>query len=184
MRKDVLPTVAMVMIVSVMFFTAACAKKNMQSEPVSAVQPELQKPQETTAEADVQVEKVLENRMPSKKPAKEITVAFASENIHFDFDSSDLSAQAKQILSSNAEFLRINSDTTVTVEGHCDERGTEKYNIDLGQRRAESVKNFLVEQGVSNDRLATVSYGEEKQIALGKNEDSWAKNRRVQIVVN
>jgi peptidoglycan-associated lipoprotein len=72
----------------------------------------------------------------------------------------------------------------VTVEGHCDERGTEAYNIALGERRAESVKNFLVDMGISANRLKTISYGEERPIAMGQDEASWAKNRRAQFMVN
>ena len=71
-----------------------------------------------------------------------------------------------------------------TVEGHCDNRGTEAYNIALGERRAESVKNFLVDLGISANRLKTISYGEERPIAMGQDEASWAKNRRAQFMVN
>ena len=85
---------------------------------------------------------------------------------------------------SKAEYLRANLGVTVTVEGHCDERGTDAYNKALGDRRAESVKNFLVSLGISANRLNTVSYGEERPIAIGQNEASWAKNRRTQFVIN
>jgi len=80
--------------------------------------------------------------------------------------------------------LNTNSGVTVTVEGHCDDRGTETYNIALGERRAESVKKFLVDLGVSANQLNTVSYGEERPIAMGQDEVSWAKNRRAQFVIN
>ena len=95
-----------------------------------------------------------------------------------------MSAQAQQILNSRADYLRANSGVTVTVEGHCDERGTEAYNIALGERRAKSVKNFLVDMGISANRLKTISYGEERPIAMGQDEASWAKNRRAQFMVN
>jgi peptidoglycan-associated lipoprotein len=72
----------------------------------------------------------------------------------------------------------------VTVEGHCDERGTDGYNKALGERRAEAVKEFLVTLGISSNRLNTISYGEERPIAMGQNEASWAKNRRAQFVIN
>jgi peptidoglycan-associated lipoprotein len=111
-------------------------------------------------------------------------MAFVNENIHFGFDSFVLSGQAQQILNSKADYLRANTGITVTVEGHCDERGTEAYNIALGERRAESVKNFLVNLGISANRLNTISYGEERPIAMGQNEAFWAKNRRAQFVIN
>jgi len=80
--------------------------------------------------------------------------------------------------------LRTHSEIMITVEGHCDERGTDAYNIALGERRAEAVKNFLVDLGISANRLNTISYGEERPIVLGQNESSWAKNRRAQLVNN
>jgi peptidoglycan-associated lipoprotein len=83
---------------------------------------------------------------------------------------------------SKAEYLRTDLGVTVTVEGHCDERGTDAYNMTLGERRAESVKNFLVSLGISANRLNTFSYGEERPIAMGQNEASWAKNRRAQFM--
>ena len=110
--------------------------------------------------------------------------AFVGENIHFAFDSSLLSDQARQILIGKAEYLRTNPDITVTVEGHCDDRGTNAYNIALGERRAESVKMFLVDLGIGTNRLNTVTYGEERPIAMAHNEASWAKNRRAQFVIN
>jgi peptidoglycan-associated lipoprotein len=106
------------------------------------------------------------------------------ENINFAFDSAVLSDNARQILNRKADYLRTYPGINVTVEGHCDERGTEAYNIALGERRAQSVKNFLVNLGISTDRLNTVSYGEERPVDKGHNEASWAKNRRAQFVIN
>jgi peptidoglycan-associated lipoprotein len=83
-----------------------------------------------------------------------------------------------------AYYLRKNQDIMVTIEGHCDDRGTNVYNIALGERRAESVKNFFVDLGISVNRLNIISYGEERPIAMGQNEVSWAKNRRAQFMLN
>lgn len=107
-----------------------------------------------------------------------------NENIYFAFDSSVLSDQAQQILNSKADYLSTNPDITITVEGYCDDRGADAYNIALGERRAESGKIFLVGLGIGTNRLNTVSYGEERPIAMGQNEASWAKNRRAQFVIN
>jgi peptidoglycan-associated lipoprotein len=117
-------------------------------------------------------------------PARESQEAFVSENIYFAFDSSVLSDQAQQILNSKAEYLRTNPDITITVEGHCDDRGTNAYNVVLGERRAKSVKIFLTGLGIGTNRLNTVSYGEERPIATRHDEASWAQNRRAQFVIN
>jgi peptidoglycan-associated lipoprotein len=110
--------------------------------------------------------------------------AFLEENIHFAFDSFVLSDQGRQILNNKADYLRANPDITITVEGHCDDRGTGAYNIALGERRAESVTVFLVNLGIDTNRLNTVSYGEEQPIAMGKDEAFWAENRRAQFAIN
>jgi peptidoglycan-associated lipoprotein len=111
-------------------------------------------------------------------------VEFVNEDILFAFDSSALTDQTQQILNNMAEYLRTNPRLTATVAGHCDERGTNAYNIALGERRANSVKNVLVSMGIGADRLNTVSYGEEHPVAPGRDKMSWAKNRRAQLVIN
>ncbi len=185
MRKKVWLIIALVMILLVVFFSASCTKKVVQTEPVSATQPEVSKASDATAEKAEQTGQFQEDRLRAEAAAREAAgAAFVNENIHFSFDSSVLSDQAQQILNSKADYLRANSGVTVTVEGHCDERGTEAYNIALGERRAESVKNFLVDLGISASRLNTISYGEERPIAMGQDEASWAKNRRAQFMVN
>ena len=88
------------------------------------------------------------------------------------------------MLKKKAEYLRTNPGARVAVEGHCDERGKDRYNLALGERRAESVKNFLMNMGISASRLNTISYGEKRPIDMGQNEASWAKNRRAQFVLN
>lgn len=178
--------IALVMILPVMLFTASCSKKVVQSqqEPMSA--PEVQKaPDRPAEEAKKPDGRLEEDRLRAKAAARKATLAaFVGENIHFAFDSFLLSDQARQLLNSKAEYLRTNPEITVTVEGHCDDRGTSEYNIALGERRAESVKTFLVNLGIGTHRLNTVSYGEERPIAMGHDEDSWAKNRRAQFVIN
>lgn len=182
MKKNVGLTIVLVMILSAGFFTASCSKNMVQTEPVSATQPEVQKaPDKSVEEAGQPMEDRLQAETAARDTAKTI---FVSEHVHFAFDSSVLSDQAQQILNIKADYLRAHSDMTVTVEGHCDDRGTDAYNIALGERRAESVKNFLVDLGIGTNRLNTVSYGEERPLAMGQNEASWAKNRRAQLVIN
>jgi peptidoglycan-associated lipoprotein len=185
MNKEVWLSISFVVILSVMFFTVSCAKKVVQNEPEPMTQSEVSKASEKSAMEAEQAKRSQEDRLRAEAAAREATQkAFVNEIIHFSFDSALLSDQAQQILNHKADYLRTNSGVTVTVEGHCDERGTDAYNIALGERRAESVKNFLVDLGISTNRLNTVSYGEERPIAMGQDEASWAKNRRAQFVIN
>jgi peptidoglycan-associated lipoprotein len=187
MRKYLRLSVALVMILSAMLLTTSCAKKEMQTEQVSTTQPEIQEvaPEKSSGEVEEAARLLEEDRLLKEAAAREAArKAFVSENVRFAYNSYDLSNQAQRILNNKADYLRMNSGVKVTVEGYCDERGTEAYNIALGKQRAESVKKFLVDQGISTDRLVTVSYGEKKPIALGHDEASWAKNRRAQTVVN
>ena len=185
MNKEVWLSISFVVTLSVMFFTVSCAKKVVQNEPEPMTQSEVSKAPDKSAMEAEQAKRLQEDRLRAEASAREAAEkAFVNEIIHFSFDSALLSDQAQQILNSKADYLRINSGVTVTVEGHCDERGTDAYNIALGERRAESVKNFLVDMGISANRLNTISYGEERPIAIGQNEASWAKNRRAQFLVN
>jgi peptidoglycan-associated lipoprotein len=109
---------------------------------------------------------------------------FVNEDIHFEFDKSRLLPEAKEILQEKAEWLSMHEDATVTIEGHCDERGTNEYNLALGDRRAESAKSFLTDLGISASRLTTVSYGEERPMDPRRNEEAWAKNRRAHFVID
>jgi len=102
-------------------------------------------------------------------------------NVYFDFDQFTLSAEARKTLADNAKYLKANSGTQVVVEGHCDERGSDEYNLALGESRALAAKNYLVSMGVSAKQLSVISYGEEKPAVMGSNEEAWAKNRRAEF---
>ncbi len=103
---------------------------------------------------------------------------FVNADIFFEFDSSTLSAEAESILRAKAEWMRRNPSLAIVIEGHCDNRGTTEYNLALGERRAESVKGFLIDLGIAETRIRTISYGEERPLIPGDNEEAWAKNRR------
>ena len=105
------------------------------------------------------------------------TSRFVNEDVHFAYDSSALDSEAQAVLKSKAEFMRTNSGN-VTIEGHCDERGTSEYNMALGERRAQSAKKFLMNLGIAGSRMNTVSYGKERPLVMGSDESAWAKNRR------
>lgn len=100
-------------------------------------------------------------------------------DVYFDFDRSDLTAASESQMKTNAAWLAANPARGAIVEGHCDERGTSEYNMALGERRANMAKDYLVRLGVDPVRLETVSFGEERPVDPGHNEDAWAKNRRV-----
>jgi peptidoglycan-associated lipoprotein len=100
------------------------------------------------------------------------------KDVFFDYDDYTLTAEARSTLTNNAGYLREMSGLKVTIEGHCDERGTVEYNLALGQRRADAARSYLVNLGVDGGRLSTISYGEEKPFELGHSEAAWSKNRR------
>ena len=106
---------------------------------------------------------------------------FANATIYFDFDKTNLTSKSLQTLKSVVEALDDNSQLNVVLAGHADERGTREYNLALGQRRADAVSQYLILNGVESNRIITKSYGEERPIANGQDEESYAKNRRVEI---
>ena len=110
--------------------------------------------------------------------------ASAGDRVFFAFDRSDISAEAREILTRQADWLRRYPNVTVTIEGHCDERGTREYNLALGERRAQAVKNVLVALGIPASRINTISYGKERPIVVGSNEEAWVQNRVAITTVN
>ncbi|NIV95473.1 OmpA family protein, partial [candidate division KSB1 bacterium] len=153
--------IVLITISSAMFFTASCAQKMVQTETVPATQQEVSKASDKSNKDTDQNKQSEKDRLRAEQATRKVAGnRVVSESVHFAFDSALLSEQAQQILSSKADYLRTHSEVMVTVEGHCDERGTDAYNIALGERRAEAVKNFLVDLGISANRLNTISYGE------------------------
>jgi len=119
----------------------------------------------------------------AKELERLLAEAAAVKNIHFAFDRYDLNAEARNILGGLADWLSKQDSWVVTIEGHCDERGTAEYNMALGERRAEAAAAYLASLGISKDRITTISYGEERPLDPRSNEDAWAKNRRDHFVV-
>lgn len=108
---------------------------------------------------------------------------FQSQDINFDFDRYDLRPDARTILDRKVAFLNQNGSVRVQIEGHCDERGTNAYNLALGERRANVAKQYVTTAGVSAARLSTISYGEERPLDPGHNEAAWARNRRAHSAI-
>jgi peptidoglycan-associated lipoprotein len=178
-------------------FVASCAKKQIPSEPGVSLSEEEAKAKRLAAMKEaaearkaMEEERLREERLGeearAQKEREELAARdrFINEHIHFEFDKSRLLPRAKEVLRNNAKWLLAHTDVEVTIEGHCDERGTNAYNIALGDRRAKSTKGYLVDLGVDPDRLATISYGEERPLDTGHNEAAWAKNRRAQFVID
>ncbi len=115
---------------------------------------------------------------------QEDLVVNVGDRVFFAFDSYELSAEAQETLRRQAEWLQTYGDVSVTVEGHCDERGTREYNLALGEQRATAAKNFMVALGVDPGRVTTISYGKERPAVLGSDESAWAQNRRGVTLVN
>ena len=105
------------------------------------------------------------------------------KDIRFDYDKYDIRRVDEGILRENAAFLKKNPKMKIQIEGHCDERGTVEYNLALGERRANNTKRYLVSLGITSDRISTISFGKERPLDPGHNEEAWAKNRRAHIVV-
>jgi len=104
-------------------------------------------------------------------------------SVYFSFNSSLVNGSASNLLQDNIRYLRDNPNVSVQLEGHCDERGSIQYNLALGERRANSIRDFLVSQGISSSRISTISYGKERPLDYAQDESAWAKNRRVNFVV-
>ena len=115
----------------------------------------------------------------SKSTATQAVLANAV--VYFEYDQFNLTTKSIQALKGVSELMNRNSKITISIEGHADERGTREYNLALGQRRAESVANYLISNGVNRNRMITKSYGEERPLSLGSNDVAWSKNRRVEI---
>jgi peptidoglycan-associated lipoprotein len=141
-------------------------------------QPESKPPEEKKAPPAAEITKV-----PEKKEimAQEMTQL---SDIHFDFDKSDLRPNDRKILSSHADWLSKNESYDVKIEGNCDERGTEEYNMALGQRRADEAKKYLINMGIDKKRISTISYGKDRPLDPRHNEEAWAKNRRDDFVLS
>ncbi len=163
---------------SLLLVFAGCAKKTS----VDVVEIPDPPAAETAVQqlSSVSTAAVTENRPPAVvAPIKSVEKGL--ETILFEYDSVLLTASAQRLLRTNAEWLQRNPQINATIEGHCDERGSDEYNLALGERRALATKNYLAELGVAPERLAIISYGEERPVRSGHEELDWKQNRRVEF---
>jgi len=183
-------TFGLLLLVVAFLFVVSCAKHKDVSTTAGEEQAEAAEQAQQTGEeaatgiseeelaAQQRAEAEAEKRRRQAEEERAARQEFVNENVYFGFDDSSLTRKARQILAEKAEWLRKHPDIEVVIEGHCDERGTKEYNMALGQRRAQSIKNYLVNAGIDSDRLETISYGEERPVDPRHNEMAWAKNRR------
>ena len=180
----------LLLVIFVAFLAPSCGKKEIRSEPVMSEEEARRKAEEEARrremekQAGVREESLKEEGLREGKERTRLERdIFENDDILFEFDSTKLSDEAQQILRNKAEWLRENPRAQVIIEGHCDERGTNEYNLALGDRRAFSAKSFLVDLGIDQSRLTTVSYGEERPLDPRSVEDAWTKNRRAHFVI-
>ena len=167
------------------FVFAGCAKKAVTT-PVEQEAPKetAQKAAPVEQKAEEPVMAKVEPKKVETVPVKEVTEAKSSQfgNILFDFDKYTIREDAKPTLKAVADWLIKNKDAKMILEGHCDDRGTNEYNLALGEKRAKSARDYIASAGVTKNRLDTISYGEEKPLCKEQTEGCWQKNRRVQFV--
>jgi peptidoglycan-associated lipoprotein len=182
-------TILMSLIVGLMLFTTACSKKAVEAdssmEQEQAAQDSQPQPEPIDTESQADMSSSALDEQSAAQAAQEAKTLFLNAHIFFEFDSAMLGAEAQDLLRQKAQWLSENPDVTaILIEGHCDERGTDAYNMALGSRRANVVKEYLMNLGVETSRLDTQSFGEEKPLVMGNDEAAYSKNRRASFVIN
>ena len=162
-----------VFVVLSLVLTSGCGKKP---------EPPVEEPTPTVVEQPAPEPQVTEPQRRDDdaiKPPRDL----AFNTVYFDFDKSAIRSDQRNTINRTAQLLDKYPSVKVLIEGHCDERGSNEYNLALGQRRADATKQYLVDYGISSSRVSTVSHGEERPVAAGHNESAWSKNRRAEFVI-
>ncbi|MFZ0930353.1 MAG: peptidoglycan-associated lipoprotein Pal [Syntrophobacteraceae bacterium] len=163
----------------------ACSKKNVPPPPgYGGAGQEIGAPAGGPMMDEAKWRELGINSEAEKREFLDKAKAFENQDVYFDYDAYTLTEPAKKVLDEKIAFLKRYPRVAVTIEGHCDERGTTEYNIALGERRAHAAREYITNSNSSNLKLTTVSYGKERPIAVGHDEASWAKNRRDHFVLN
>lgn len=173
------------LILTIIVSLSSCTKKQLKKE--TALQPEPPQTQQellrsTSTQTELKPEFGNLPIPPDEESDEEQKLSFSLKTVYFDFDKYELTPQARDILSENAKTI-IENNLRIIIEGHCDERGTQQYNLSLGQKRADAVKDYYIRLGVDPTRIATISYGEEMPVCTEKTEECWALNRRAETKV-
>ena len=181
MKSFRVSTITLMVAVAVCFlWTTGCAKKAVSQGEVAPAPTAAAPAPEVKKAAEPAPVKAAEGEVKEKAEAK---VETELDDVRFDFDKSALRAQDREVLKKHADFLMQNKNYTVVIEGNCDERGTDEYNLALGERRAVEAQKYLISLGVEKERIKTISYGKERPLDPGHNEEAWAKNRRDHFVL-
>ncbi|MGK6320872.1 peptidoglycan-associated lipoprotein Pal [Sphingomonas sp. DT-204] len=167
-------TTTRLIIAAALIATAGCAKK---TPPVLPPEPVGSQPGTGPTEPSGPVTDTV---VPGSQ--QDFLRSVQSDTVHFALDAYDIDPEARTILDSQSTWLQRYPNVRITIEGHCDERGTREYNLALGDRRANAAKNYLVARGIDASRISTISYGKERPVAMGSDEASWAQNRRAVTV--
>ena len=190
MRKSRAWIFGAIMLAMLLALGVSCAKKQvtMETQEMAAQEGAAQQSAEDEAarreaEAMRRAREARQRQQAASMSEEARRAAFEDENIHFDFDKYVLTPQAMMILDDKAAYLREHSGVRVLVEGHADDRGSNEYNLALGDRRANSAKNYLIKSGVAQSRITTISYGEEQPLCRQQNDSCWSRNRRGQFSV-
>jgi peptidoglycan-associated lipoprotein len=178
-KRRVLFAVLAVLVVALVL-SFGCAKKKVTPTQELPPPPTEAAPAEEVVEPEVQPEEVPE---PVQEETLEERVAAQLQDVFFAFDDYSLTEEARTSLAHNAKVLAENSSVNILIEGHCDERGTVEYNLALGEKRALSAKNYLVNYGLNPARTSIISYGKERPFDPGHDEQAWAKNRRAHFIL-
>jgi len=175
MRNNRWIKLAVLLVSSLLVLTVSCQKKTVAVQKASvstATEKAYVGEKDTDSSAEIR-----------ESESVKMDGVVMQQDIYFDFDKSTLTHASRETLIKNGEWLRANSDVIITIEGHCDERGTNAYNLALGDKRAESVKTFLLDLGIDTPRLNTITYGEERPADPRHNEGAWTKNRRAHFLI-
>lgn len=175
---------ALVLILVFAFFIS-CRKKVEEAPPPPTPPQVKEQPKVEKVEkpAVVKEPKLTEEEIFMAKSLQEINKEAPLEMIHFDFDKYFIREDAKPVLEENAKWMEKFTTVKILIEGHCDERGTEEYNLALGEKRAKATYDYLASLGISPDRIKIISYGKSQPLDLGHNEIAWQKNRRAQFTI-
>ena len=194
MRRPLRPAVLLLSCVALALFLAGCPKRPMTTAvsapppapaptPPPAPAPVVPPPPPPVAPAPTPPQPAAPAPAPGPAPAREYTANAALADVHFDFDKALIRSGDAKILDASAGWLKANREQLLLIEGHCDERGTNEYNLALGERRAKAAMSYLVSRGVEASRITLISYGKERPLCTEKAERCWAQNRRDHFLV-
>lgn len=180
MRKFMVLFLTVILVLS---FAASCKKKAKEVPPPPPPQAQEQPKVEKVEEPVIKEPVLTEEEVFLKKTLEEINQEKPLTMIYFDYDKYNIRPDAVPVLEANAGWLKKFRTAKILIEGHCDERGTEEYNLALGEKRAKSTMDYLVSLGISADRIRIISYGKSQPLDPGHDETAWAKNRRAQFLI-